>query len=305
MNMRLTKSITKAGMIFLSALFLSSLSGIAQENVKLKKLLPEGALTEINHAYPNFKVFIVPAGQGNTEVIFEDHVLRVDGIEDMKTRVRMAKYVLQYIENPNKRVEDRKRREDYNALPPRAKMEQLMERIVDRYPGFKYKWVGYDDANMKVKYGERGMYISGVEHPPALEEWAHAIVQLQKEIDETGGELEMHIAELQLELAEARLHLAELRRESNRFERREREPEIDKPPKKQMEQFIQKMKEHYPKFSYKWVNLKKGNVEAAYGDNSLIIRGVEDTGARHEIAQHLINIQKQIDKLNKGEGKEK
>ena len=167
---------------------------------------------------------------------------------------------------------------------------------------------------MKVKYGELGLYISGVEHPPALEEWAHAIVRIQKEIDKGGGEkyilrkrekqierhpteLEMHIAELEVELAEARLKLARLRAR-NQLDRKERKSESEADPRRELERFVGKMKEHYPKFSYKWVGMREGNVEAAYGDNSLVIKGVEDGGARHEIAVHLISLQKKIDKLS-------
>jgi len=305
--------------LILSALFLFSLGSNAQENVNLKKLLPEEAIAELFNAYPDLKVTQVGKKKdANTSVEYRNTYLRIDGIKNQETRDRIAQYVVQYLENPNKRIEDRKKRDDYEALHPEKKMAMLKERIIDQNPNFKYEWVHPELANVKAKYGERGLNISGIENEGEREEWAYAIVQLHKEMEEVGregerrtheerGDYEMEIAELRLELAEARLHLAEMRNELRRRGRDERERELRRereteiPPKQMREQFIERMKKHYPKFGYEWVGRRQGNVEAVYGDNSLIIKGVEDAGARHEIAVHLINLQKRIDKEGQGE----
>lgn len=311
--MHSNKKITWAASMLLSILFCFSLSGLAQEKVNINAILPEGAIAEITNAYPDFKVTVVPKKKdANTSVKYRNAFLRVDGVESQETRERMAKYVLQYLENPNKRVEDRKRREDYEALPPKEKLANLKERIIDRHPNFTYEWVRYEKANVKARLGERGLLISGVENPGAMEEWANAIVQIHKEINkERKGkgrmyedelrELEMVIGELRIELAEARLHMAELRRERMRKEMGEGRQEQDMPPLKLREQFIQRIKLRYPNFSYKWVGLGQGNTEAIYGDNAILIKGIEEMEVRHEIGMKLISIQKQIDKQGQGE----
>jgi len=61
---------------------------------------------------------------------------------------------------------------------------------------------------------------------------------------------------------------------------------------------------HGPDFDYKWVGVKKGNVKAKYGDNSLFISGIENEGAREEYAHTIIHIQMDIDKESGGDVKE-
>lgn len=234
--MKSKRNITKIGMIVISVFFLFSLSSMAQENVNIMKLLPEGAIAEFTHAYPNLKVTQVGSKKdANVSVVYRNTYLKIDGIEKTEAREKFAKYLLQYLENPNKRMEDRKKREDNE-------------------------------------------------------------IRSEREVH-----MEMEIAELRVELAEARLHLAELRRETGMKEKSETRVEREMSPMQTRNNFIERMKQRYPKFSYKWVGMREGNVEAVYGDNSLVIKGVEDKGARMEIAQYLIRLQKQIDKRGQGE----
>lgn len=165
-------------------------TGSQEEVVNLDELLPEGAIKEITYGSPDFKVILVPKGEGNTEVFFEERVLKIEGVEDMERRVRLAKYVVQYLENPNKAEEDKLKREAYNKLPPKEKLADLLSRIRKNHPNFEYKWVGLDEGNTKVEYGDNSLLISGVEEGVGLEEFAHAIMRLQKQIDASHQEEE-------------------------------------------------------------------------------------------------------------------
>lgn len=153
------------------------------EPVNLHALLPEGAMKEITHGNPDFKVTIVPRKGDYANVAFGQNYIRVEGIKDDALRERLAKYVLQYLENPNKKAEDKARREAYDKLPPKQKMKQFVERMRTHYPEFDYKWVRLGEGNTDIEYGDNGLILLGVEKPGAKAEIAHAIFRLQKEID--------------------------------------------------------------------------------------------------------------------------
>jgi len=105
----------------------------------------------------------------------------------------MAKYLLQYLENPNKKAEDQSRREAYEKLPAKEKMNQLVEKVKKQYPDFDYKWVGVKKGNVKAKYGDNSLFISGIENEGAREEYAHTIIHIQMDIDkESGGDVKEH-----------------------------------------------------------------------------------------------------------------
>ena len=81
--------------------------------------------------------------------------------------------------------------------------------------------------------------------------------------------------------------------------------ERDIHPREKLAAFIKQIKERYPGFDYQWTGLEEGNVNVGYGDNSLLISGVEYDGKREEIASRIITLQKDVDKLGQGdEGKE-
>lgn len=232
--MKFTRISTRISILVLTMFFLFNFTSLAQEKVNLKALLPESAVKELFNAYPNLKVTQVGKKKdGNTSAVYRNTYLLIDGVENKEARERLAKYFIEYLENPNKRIEDRRRHEE------RRFQEELRE-------------------------------------------------------------MEMEMAELRLELAEARLHLAELRADRMRKEVRERRPEREIPSKEKLNQLIKRIKSRSPNFSYKWVGLEKGNVKAKYGDNSLIIKGIEGEKNREEIAGALIRIQKQIDKSGAG-----
>ena len=91
------------------------------------------------------------------------------------------------------------------------------------------------------------------------------------------------------------------------IDRRERDDygERDIHPREKLAAFIKQIKERYPGFDYQWTGLEEGNVNVGYGDNSLLISGVEYDGKREEIASRIITLQKAVDKLGQGdEGKE-
>lgn len=160
----------------------------AQEQCRVvdtDSLLPEGATAEISHAYPDFRVTLVSDEEANVSVKFGEQSLHVDGVENEEARERMARYVLQYLENTNKCAEDRAKREAYQKLPPREKMANLIGRIKQRHPNFDYEWTGAGEGNVKATYGDNSLLMTGIEHDGAREEWAHAIIQIQKEIDKT------------------------------------------------------------------------------------------------------------------------
>ena len=63
------------------------------------------------------------------------------------------------------------------------------------------------------------------------------------------------------------------------------------------------MKKHHPEFKYKWTALGKESGKAEYGDNGLIISGIKNDGAREELAQGIMQLQKKIDKNSKEQQK--
>jgi len=65
------------------------------------------------------------------------------------------------------------------------------------------------------------------------------------------------------------------------------------PPKEKMADLIKKVKERNPNFEYKWIGLGEGNTKVEYGDNSLIITGIEHEGAGEEMAHAIYRIQKE------------
>jgi len=80
-------------------------------------------------------------------VTFGEQFLRIEGIEEADARERIAGYIVQFLENPNKREEDRAVREAYEALPPIEKLAALIERITDRHPDFAYEWTALGEGN--------------------------------------------------------------------------------------------------------------------------------------------------------------
>jgi len=126
-------------------------------------------------------------------VLFGDKVLKITGIEDDERRIRTAKYILQYLENPNKAEEDKLKREAYEKLPPIEKLADLLKRIRKNHPDFDYEWVGINEGNVEASYGDNSLLITGVNEGVGLEEFAHGNIRLQKQIDsknreEGGGE---------------------------------------------------------------------------------------------------------------------
>jgi hypothetical protein len=154
-----------------------------EEVINLDELLPENAITEITNGHPDFKVTLVAEKNANVSVKFGEKFMRVDGIEDEEVRERMAKYVLLYLENPNKMEEDRAKREEYEKLPPKEKMERFVERMKTHYPDFEYEWVVLGEGNVNVEYGDNSLIIKGVDDGGTKKEIAHGIIQIQKEID--------------------------------------------------------------------------------------------------------------------------
>jgi len=159
-----------------------------EEVVNLDELLPEGAIKEITHGHPDFKVTLVAEKNANVSVKFGEKFMRVDGIEEEEVREKMAKFVLQYLENPNKAEEDKAKREAYEALPPKEKMANFIERMKSHYPDFDYEWVGLGEGNVKAEYGDNSLIIKGIDQKGGREEIAYGIIQLQKAIDELGHE---------------------------------------------------------------------------------------------------------------------
>ena len=96
---------------------------------------------------------------------------------------------MSYLENPNKRAEEAKAREEYDALPAHEKLENLVSRITERFPDFSYEWVAAGDGNVAATYGDNGIVMNGIDNEGAREEWAHGIINIQKMIDaESPGE---------------------------------------------------------------------------------------------------------------------
>ncbi len=188
MSQKLSKQIL---LLILTGLFLTFLMCSKGEVVKINDLLPKGAIAELTNAYPDFKVTLVAEADANVSAKFGEKFLRVDGIAKDEARERTAKYVVEYLKNPNKAAEDAAKREAYNKLPPKERLASLIERIKKNHPDFEYKWTGLGQGNVKVEYGDNSLLMSGIENEGAREEWAHAIIRIQKEIDKTSkGDVE-------------------------------------------------------------------------------------------------------------------
>ncbi len=155
----------------------------AEETVDIAVLLPEGAMAEITGAHPDFKVSLVGEKIANVETRFGEKYLHIAGVENEELRERLSKYVLQYLENPNKKAEDKARKEAYEKLPPKEKMSDFVERTKVQYPDFAYTWVGLNEGNVKLEYGDNTLLITGVENKGARDEIAFGLRRIQQEID--------------------------------------------------------------------------------------------------------------------------
>jgi len=164
-------------------LLLCSCSMQKEDVINLDELLPKGAIAEITQAHSDFEVTLVAEENANVTVKFGERYMRVDGIEDAEIRERMAKFVLQYLENANKVEEDKEKREVYQNLPPKEKLERFIERMRSHYPEFDYQWVGLGEGNVKVEYGDNSLLIKGIDDGGTKEEIAHGLIQIQKDID--------------------------------------------------------------------------------------------------------------------------
>lgn len=186
--MVLQKANKVAFLFFISALLLifsgCNINQPKGEEVNIDEILPKGAVTEITSAHPGFKVTLVEEEENaNVSLTANGKFIRIDGIEEDERREKMAKYVIQYIENPNKKEEDAAKKKAFNELPPKEKLVSFVKRMEGHYPGFDYKWVSLGEGNVKVEYGDNSLVISGVENDGAREEIAHGIMRFQKEID--------------------------------------------------------------------------------------------------------------------------
>jgi len=159
-----------------------------EEIIQVGEILPEGAVTEITYGHPDFRIAFVGEDDANVSVKFKDRSLRIDGVEDQNQREKLAGFILQYLENPNKKAEDKANRDSYNKLPPKEKMTTFVERMRKNYPAFDYEWISLDEGNVKLEYGDNSLLITGVENEGAREEIAHGVMQIQKEIDAFGEE---------------------------------------------------------------------------------------------------------------------
>jgi len=65
--------------------------------------------------------------------------------------------------------------------------------------------------------------------------------------------------------------------------------------------FVVRMEGNYPGFDYEWTTLEGGNSFVEYGDNGLLLTGVEDEGARREIGNYIYRLQQEIDAGQTGE----
>jgi len=151
------------------------------EEIDLIEVLPEGASREIGSAHPEFKAFLVDDSE--TGIPINEKFLVVEGVDDPEVKDRLARYVVSYLEDPNKKVEEARRREEYNNLPPAEQLAAFVERMKGHYPDFSYEWTGLEGGNVEVTYGDNSLLIDGVEDDGAREEIAHGLIQLQKAVD--------------------------------------------------------------------------------------------------------------------------
>lgn len=184
MKALITASRSNLLLVSILAIFIFSCDSEIQEEVDLSQLLPKENFTEIKNRYPEFKVTLVSERYANVPVMFEDNHLHVDGIDDDGTRRELAHYVVQHLENPNKKEEDRAKKEAYERLSPEEKLASFVERMKSHYPDFDYEWVGAEEGNSKIVYGDNGILIHGVEKEGARQEIAYGLRERQMAIDE-------------------------------------------------------------------------------------------------------------------------
>jgi len=169
--------------LVLIAVFWSCNTQMNEEEIDINNVLSENSMVELTRMYPEIKVFFVDEDNANVSVKYIDRNLRLEGIENEGSREEIANYLVQHLENPNKRNEIKTRKEAYNNLPPREKMNNLTSRIQLRYPDFDYKWVGLGEGNVGIDYGDNSLIIYGIEDKGNLGEIANAVTKIQKEID--------------------------------------------------------------------------------------------------------------------------
>jgi len=80
------------------------------EEIDIGEVMPEGFVKEVMNAYPEFKAQLVSSSE--TGVAFGDKYLEVEGIEDSEVQSRLANHVLSYLENPKKKAEQAREREE-------------------------------------------------------------------------------------------------------------------------------------------------------------------------------------------------
>ena len=68
------------------------MTACGNNEVNIAKVLPEGAVKEITHAYPEFKVTYVTQEEANVETKFGAKFLRIDGIEKDEMREKMTDF---------------------------------------------------------------------------------------------------------------------------------------------------------------------------------------------------------------------
>lgn len=243
-------------------LLLSSCNTQEEEVVNINELLTAGAVTEITNAYPDFKLTLVSEENANVDVKYGDKFMRIYGVENDEKRLEMASWILQYLENPNKKEADKANQ----SLTLEAKFEKFIENIKTNNPDFDYEWVALGKGNVEREFRERSLFIKGIDDDESKEKIAAGIFEYQ-----------------------------------NAISRAKREAYNNLAPTEKMEAFVERIKSRNPDFDYKWVGLGEGNTEIAYGDNSLLITGVESS--KGEIANGILRIQKEIDKLSTGEQK--
>lgn len=168
---------------------LSACTAAAPEYVDISNVLHDGAVSEITNAYPEFQVKLVAESKSDIQV--GERFLEVEGIEDAEIADRLGRFVASYLNDPERREREVRERTENAALPPREKMNNLVDRIRVNNPDFTYEWVGAEEGNTRVIYGDNGLRMDGIDNDGAREEWGHAIWRIQEQIDaETTGEQE-------------------------------------------------------------------------------------------------------------------
>jgi len=112
-------------------------------------------------------------------------------VTDAERRDRLAEYLLSYLNDPELKANQARRRAEYEAMSPQDRMADLEGRIKERHPDFSYEWVGLGEGNVSVTLGDNGLRMNDIDDEGAMQEWGHAIRQIQELIDaETTGEQE-------------------------------------------------------------------------------------------------------------------